>query len=167
MRQWFAIYCRPRQELRALENLQRQGYSVFFPQMRLLRQRRAGLVPVIESLFPRYIFILLDNINDNWAPIRSTRGVVELVKSAGRPLAVPDAVIEELSSRQVVGLDYIDLVGSSDLVPGEEVHITSGPFAGNPAEFYARKADDRVVVLLNIMHSKQTIELPARAVARV
>lgn len=167
MRQWFAIYCRPRQELRALENLQRQGYTVFHPRLRILRQRQAGLVPVVESLFPRYLFILLDDGGDNWAPIRSTRGVVELVRSAGRPLAVPDSIIEELSSRQVSGQGYIDLVGGSDLVPGEKLRITSGPFAGNPAEFYARKADDRVVVLLNIMHTAQAIELPARAVARV
>ena len=167
MRQWFAIYCRPRQEARALENLQRQGYTVFYPQMRILRQRQAGLVPVIESLFPRYIFILLDNISDNWAPIRSTRGVVELVRSAGRPLPVPDSVITELSSRQKDGHNYLDLVDRSDVVPGEKLQITRGPFAGNFAEFYSRKAEDRVIVLLNIMHSTQVIELPARDVARV
>lgn len=165
MRQWFAIYCRPRQELRALENLQRQGYTVFYPRMRILRQRQAGLVPVVESLFPRYIFILLDNINDNWAPIRSTRGVVELVRSAGSPLPVPEDVVSELSARHQ-GQGYIDLTGGSDLVPGEKLQITSGPFAGNSAEFFSRKAEDRVIVLLNIMHSLQAIELPARAVAR-
>lgn len=166
MRQWFAIYCRPRQEARALENLQRQGYNAFYPKLRILRQRQGGLSPVVESLFPRYLFIQLDDVADNWAPIRSTRGVVELVRCAGRPLPVPESIISDIKARQVEGNDYLDLVGGSDFRSGEKLQITDGPFAGNSAEFYSRKGEDRVLVLLNVMHSTQTIELPARAIAR-
>ena len=166
MRQWFAIYCRPRQEVRALENLQRQGFTAFHPKLRILRQRQGGLAPVIESLFPRYLFIQLDDVTDNWAPIRSTRGVVELVRSAGQPLPVCESIIIDIKSRQAEGSDYIDLVGGSDFRSGEKIQITAGPFAGNSAEFYARKGADRVLVLLQIMHSPQTVQLPARAIAR-
>lgn len=41
----------------------------------------------MESLFPGYLFIQLDQLNDNWHPIRSTRGVNQLVtfgKQGGR-----------------------------------------------------------------------------------
>ena len=166
MRQWYAIYCRPRQEARALENLQRQGYSVFLPKLKILRQRRAGLLPVVECLFPRYLFIQLDSFDDNWAPIRSTRGVVEIVRSAGRPLPVPESVMAGLLSSEVNGQVLIDCTNDSDWVRGEKLEITDGPFAGNPAEFLSRKSEDRVIVLLNIMHSQQAVELPAQAVAR-
>lgn len=166
MRQWFAIYCRPRQEARALENLQRQGYNAFHPKLRILRQRPGGLTPVVESLFPRYLFIQLDDVADNWAPIRSTRGVVELVRSAGKPLPVPQQVIDAIQARHYGSNDYLDMIGDSDYRSGEKLQITDGPFAGNSAEFYARKGEDRVLVLLNVMHSTQKIELPARAIAR-
>lgn len=41
MAQWYVMYTKPRQEIVALENLQRQNYSVFFPQARV-QKRRAG-----------------------------------------------------------------------------------------------------------------------------
>lgn len=167
MRHWFAIYCRPRQELRALENLQWQGYNAFYPRLRILRQRKDGLTPVIESLFPRYLFIQLDDVVDNWAPIRSTRGVVEIVRSAGRPLPVPENVIAQIWVNLSEEFHCLDLTGNSDFQPGEQVTIVGSPLRGNCAEFCARKGADRVVVLLKVMHSEQKVVLPASAISRV
>jgi transcriptional antiterminator RfaH len=165
MRQWYALYCRPRQEARAYDNLQRQGFSLYHPKLRTLKQRRAGLTPVVESLFPRYLFIHLDDQADNWAPIRSTRGVVDLVKVGGYPRPVPNHVIEQLASFQVPD-GYIDHCWESDFKEGERLRVTGGPFAGNWVEFLERGGDERVVVLLNIMHTLQKVEVPIASVSR-
>ena len=166
MRQWYALYCRPKQEARAFDNLQRQGFSLYHPKLRTLKQRRAGLTPVIESLFPRYLFIHLDDQADNWAPIRSTRGVVDLVKVCGYPRPVPNQVIEQLAGLQTPVGGYIDHCAQSDFRAGESLRVTSGPFAGNCVEFLERSGEERVVVLLSIMHTIQKVEVPAVAVSR-
>ena len=77
---WYLLYAKPRQEKIAVENLQRQNYAVYFPQVSMWRTRRGVRQKVVEPLFPRYLFIHLDSHTDNWAPIRSTLGVMSLVR---------------------------------------------------------------------------------------
>lgn len=166
MRQWYALYCRSRQEVRAEDNLRRQGYRIFHPKLRVLKQHRDGLKPVIESLFPRYLFIHLDDEIDNWTPIRSTRGVVDLVRICRYPQPVPEDVIEQLLSLHSSSEDFIDHCTESDYYKGEKLRVMSGPFEGNWVGFLGRRADERVMVLLTIMNTAQKIELPAAAIAR-
>ena len=61
MNKWYVMYTKPRQEAVALANLLRQNYTVFYPQARVLK-RRAGKSSntVVESLFPRYMFVNLE-----------------------------------------------------------------------------------------------------------
>lgn len=71
---WFVVYTQPRQEFRALENLQRQDYECFLPLIKVQKIRVGKCIDVTESLFPRYFFIRLFEGVSNFAPIRSTRG---------------------------------------------------------------------------------------------
>ena len=72
---WYLIYTKPRQERYARENLERQGYEVYLPLIRDRRRRKGRYVETVDALFPRYLFIHLDQDTDNWSPIRSTFGV--------------------------------------------------------------------------------------------
>ena len=89
---WYLIYAKPRQEKTAVDNLLRQAYEVYFPQIRVTRNRNSVRKVTIEPLFPRYLFIRLDAHTDNWAPIRSTMGVTALVRFGGYAAAVDDVV---------------------------------------------------------------------------
>jgi hypothetical protein len=93
--------------------------------MRRVEKLRYGRKQALaELLFPGYLFIRLDRVNDNWHPIRSTRGVNRIVRFNGDPLPVQDEVIEQIRAR---------LEGAaaqeSYLNPGERVQITEGAFA--------------------------------------
>lgn len=84
---WYLIQCKPRQDSRAEENLTRQDFKCYRPTHRVERVQRGRRTTSMESLFPGYLFIQLDQLNDNWHPIRSTRGVNQLVtfgKQGGR-----------------------------------------------------------------------------------
>ncbi len=87
---WYAVCCKPRQEAIAEENLLRQGFHVNLPRIRIRRHRRGQWIDAIEALFPRYLFIRIDPYRCNTAPVRSTRGVVGLVRFGGQPAVVPD-----------------------------------------------------------------------------
>ena len=89
---WYLVQTRPRQEARAEENLQRQAFECYRP----LIERGQGSS---EPLFPGYLFIRLDHLQDNWYPIRSTRGVARIVAFGGQPTPVQDALIGELRER--------------------------------------------------------------------
>lgn len=160
MKQWYAVHCKPKQDERAEEQLTIQAFEVFRPRIRCRRRAGARHRVVIESMFPRYLFVHLDDDGEDWSPIRSTRGVTGLVRMGGCIPSVPDPVIASLQRRMDAN-QCIDLRAAEDFTPNDRVMITEGPLAGFEALFQARNSQERVVVLLNLMQ----ISLPSSAIA--
>ena len=158
---WYLVHCKPRQDGRALEHLERQGYTCYRP-VRTRERVWAGRRYVnSEAVFPNYLFIHLDRVNDNWAPIRSTIGVHQLVQFNNTPVPVPDEIVEGIRGR---------LAGVTEepyLSPGEHVVITAGPFSQLDAIFVANDGDERVVLLLNILQRDQRLSFPVGSVRKV
>ena len=96
MKHWYAIYTKSRQEVTAAENLRRQAFEVYLPNIKQGRRYRGQWREKIEPLFPRYLFIRLNLGEDNIAPIRSTHGVSKLVSFSDQPTTVPDPLIDAL-----------------------------------------------------------------------
>lgn len=53
----------------------------------------------INALFPRYLFICLQSEEDSAAPIRSTRGVIDLMRCGNRPRVLPSGFVEIMSKQ--------------------------------------------------------------------
>ena len=166
MKRWYAALCKPLQDARAEYNLCNQGYHVLRPLVRTRKRRRqGGTKTVTESLFPRYLFIHLDDLNENWAPIRSTLGVSGLVRFGGRAVPVPDTIMQGMQLRLDRESGCIDLTRDTDYRTNQPVRITSGPFVGHEALFLARSGEERVIVLLDIMQRAPRLKLPERMIA--
>jgi transcriptional antiterminator RfaH len=164
VKHWYAIYCKPREDERAEFHLERQAFEVFRPKHRVRRKRRGQMTTLIESLFPRYLFIHLDDVAENWAPIRSTRGVGGMVRWGDQVPAVPDPVIDCLR-------ENIDEVGcvttpQAGYKVGDKLLIQEGPFAGLEGLFQSRRGEDRVMVLLEVMKQPQRVVFPEASVVR-
>lgn len=166
MRNWYALQCKAREDERAEWHLRNQGFNVLRPLIQERRRRRGRMTTITESLFPRYLFLELDNIAENWAPIRSTRGVIGLVRFGDTPAPVPTAVIDGLRSRMDPETGCLDRTTRTDYQVNEPVRITDGPFAGHEALFQARRGEERVVVLLEMMQQAQRVTLPETAVSK-
>src|SRR5512135_2806639 len=106
MKGWYAVCCKPRQEVVAEENLQRQGSHVYLPRIRIARRRGGHWTDVVEPLFPRYLFLQIDPNQRSTAPVRSTRGVADFVRFGGKPAVVPNEVVSTLLRQEdsVAGL---------------------------------------------------------------
>ena len=94
---WYVVYAKPRSEDVALDNLKRQGFDVYLPKIEQVRRIRKKATKVVVPLFPRYLFIRLDLGRQNISPIRSTRGVCQLVRFSNNPVAIPDEFISPTS----------------------------------------------------------------------
>lgn len=158
---WYLIQCKPRQDSRAVENLTRQAFKCYRPTHQVERTHRGRLTTSMESLFPGYLFILLDQLNDNWHPIRSTRGVNQLVTFGKQPIAVPDELIEQIRQR---------LSNSSQetltLEPGDRVRINIGNYRELEAIFLASDGAERIVILLQLLHREHTLSVPVTAIEK-
>ncbi len=147
---WYLIHSKPRQEARALENLQRQGYEAWLPMLTVEKIRRGRIANVTEPMFSRYLFIRLDTVTSNWAPIRSTLGVSRLVTFGSVPASVPDDLIEALRTAPMQSPQRL-------LATGEEVLFVDGPLQGLRGIFQQHDGEARALVLIELLSKPQSI----------
>ncbi|WP_372972642.1 transcription/translation regulatory transformer protein RfaH [Marinobacter sp.] len=150
---WYAIQHKPAQGDRALENLQNQDARCFYPKVTVERIRAGKRATRLEPLFPGYLFINIDESDPLWGKLRSTRGVLRVVGFGGKPVPVPDEVIEYIHD----GLTAVEEQGG--LKKGEKVRIQEGPFRGVEGIFQAYEGEERAIVLISFMQKQQAVRV--------
>lgn len=148
-KRWYLVYSKPKKEELARVNLERQGYPTYLPMMRTPRRRSGRRIIRVEPMFPRYLFIHLDTESDNWAPIRSTLGVANLVRFGMYPSPVPEDLVQLLVARE--NTEGVQDVPLHTFEEGQKVRIEEGPFMGYEGIFLAKTSQERVMVLLDIV----------------
>ncbi|MFJ4145497.1 transcription/translation regulatory transformer protein RfaH [Pseudomonas sp. NPDC089734] len=146
---WYLIQTKPRQEARAQEHLQRQHFECYRP---LATEKRTNKGE--EELFPGYLFIRMNQVHDNWYPIRSTRGVARIVTFGGHPIPVQDHLIEQIRQRLLAPRP------KAVFTQGEHVRVTAGGFCDVEAIFLTVDGNERAVILLNLLQRQQKVVLP-------
>jgi transcriptional antiterminator RfaH len=159
---WYLVYSKLRQEALACANLERQGYRTYLPVIRKASLGARGATVRVAPMFPRYLFILLNRFTQDWGPIRSTVGVVSLVRFGPEPSVVPNQVL--LAIRGMEGADGIIDIPRHLYGKGERVRIVEGRFAGYEGMFLAQTARERVTVLLNILGRQTPAHLDEQSI---
>lgn len=159
---WYCARTKPKHEHIAAANVRKNlGLEVFHPRLRMERATRRGVVRVIESLFPCYIFVRCvygEELNE----IRYTTGISTLVHFGHRIPTISDSVIEEL---QECFEDEEPMMVNDRLLPGDEVILADGAFAGFRA-FVLRvlPARQRVQILLEMLGRPTPVEVDRNSV---
>ncbi|PHN33293.1 transcription/translation regulatory transformer protein RfaH [Pseudomonas sp. ICMP 561] len=158
---WYLIQTKPRQEARAEEHLQRQNFECYRPFKPGDTKKRSARPMNQEELFPGYLFIRMDQIHDNWYPIRSTRGVARIVTFGGHPVPVQDELIEQIRLRLSTPAP------KAEFRYGEHVLIKAGELCDIEAIFLACDGTERAVILLNLLQREQKVVLPMSSLLRM
>lgn len=145
---------KPNFEATAAEHLRRQGYEYYYPRHLV---KRPNQVPVIRPLFPRYIFILIDQI---WYSITGTRGISKVLMGDVTPQILPAAAVEGLRRREVKGL--VTLAQPPKFIAGARLRAKSGPLAGQLLIYEGMSAHDCCRVLFQAMGRDCRVELPEK-----
>jgi transcriptional antiterminator RfaH len=153
---WFLAQLKPNCGSIAERNLKRQGFRTFMPLEEGTMRRGGRFVTASVSLFPGYIFVAL--ATGQWRPVNSTYGITRLVSFGQEPTPVPLALVSQLMLR----CDSSGkLLPPRLLKPGDQVRITSGPFAEFVAEVEAMAPDRRVFVLMELMGGQTRVAVKA------
>ncbi len=164
MAEWYVLQTKAQQEDIARQNLSRQSFETFLPMVNVRRHRRGHWSVASESLFPGYLFIRLDIEQQNTAPIRSTRGVVGLVKFGSRLQPIPSHFLQSLMDAQSSSKgDAIDT--ATIFSPGDAVELIDGPMGGLKGIFKARNSQERVIVLFNILGAEAEVNVSPNRLA--
>lgn len=161
---WYLVHTKPKQEQRALENLERQGYSCYLPTIFAEKIRRKLIVTEAEPLFPRYLFIKLGfgNTAKSWAPIRSTTGVSRLVSFGSEPTKVADNLIDFLKTQEISTKDKPKRLFKH----GEAVRLTDAPFCGIEGIYQMASGEYRAMVLIELLNKPLAIKVPSASLRK-
>ena len=156
---WYVIHSKPRQEHIALLNLERQGFECYLPLMKAEKIRRGRAEVVSEPMFSRYLFIRLDSGDQgkSWLPIRSTLGVSQLVRFGAEPAKVDESLIQWLKEQEEA------LPTENLFKPGDRVVVTEGPFAGIEAIYQASSAEQRSMILIELLNKPVLMRIDTAA----
>ena len=156
---WLLLQVKPRQEMRALENLERQQGECYCPQMRIEKLSRGKRIEAEEALFPGYLFINAQPEKNGltYTSIRSSRGVSKIVGFGAEPLKVPEALIAQIKLREESGLMVVSAIGLPQA--GDNINILEGPFKGLKAVFSHIDGLQRSIVLINLLNQQAPTSL--------
>jgi transcriptional antiterminator RfaH len=161
---WLAVHTHALAEEKAHFHLKRQGFEVYLPRYSRRRSHARKVEWVPSPLFPRYLFVAVDEDAPRWHSIQSTVGVAGLVKSGSLPAQLPMNVVAAIREREnekgFVELDY-----SPPFKPGEVIRITSGSMKDQTGIFQCLDDKQRVVLLLDLLGRAVTVRLPVESVA--
>lgn len=161
MRQWYALKSKARMESTAATLLNTSGIETYLPQLKV--HKRPWTTPVLEPLFPGYLFSRLDPAQGEIRLATYTHGVLYVVGFGDQPYPVDDELITAIQDR---------LAGrQSRATPafrsGERVVITSGPLRDVEAVFDRQLSPaGRVQVLIQILERQCRVEVHAGQLRR-
>lgn len=161
---WVVIYTKPRQEVRAKENLERMGLQVSYP-LRPIEKIRQGTMTVnFECLFPRYIFVRNEAgiFQKVMHTLRNVRGVSQILKYGGKLAEVDDQTLKKIEQFQrALSIQPVRLYQE-----GQEVVFTHGVFKDIRAIYKESDGDKRVILLFDLLNKPTKLSVPLAAIKR-
>ncbi len=146
MKQWYTLYTKPQAEHQVAAFLEHRGFEIFLPKLKTKSDNRRD-----KALFPRYLFLRIDVNLIDYSELQWTPGLIRLVSVDHHPLPIQDCVIGLLQKHSTM-ISSSDIQSNHNFQPGDEVRITTGPFAEMLAIFEGPTTpSQRVQILLNVL----------------
>ena len=140
---WYVLYTKSKNEKKVAERLTAAGYNVYCPLHKVKRQWSDRVKIIEEPLFKGYLFIQVEDHKRD--QVFSFPGTVRYLFWLRRPALVRDAEIKAI--QKWLGEYAHEAIDISDILPGDYVRITSGPFTGEQAVLLDKTNKKAVVQL--------------------
>ncbi len=163
MKRWHVVYTQYRTEPRAAEQLQRQGFEIYFPLCSKIHRHARREAVVRTALFPRYLFVAFDVETERWRAVNGSIGVSHLICHGERPMALPDEVVPCLRANENED-GLVSLASLALLVAGARLRVLDGAFVGKTGIYDGMTGADRVVLLFDLIGRQVRVAVPIHAV---
>ncbi|MFQ5957931.1 MAG: transcription termination/antitermination protein NusG [Alphaproteobacteria bacterium] len=163
MKRWYVVHAQRNCESRADHHLRRQGFETYVPRYAKRRRHARRIETVAAPLFPGYLFVRMDLLRARWRSVNGTVGIIRLVCQGEHPIAVPEGIVENLRAHE----DESGLHSPASLMVldrGARLRIVGGAFDDHVGVYERMSADERIVLLLNVLGREVEVKLPIDAV---
>ena len=128
MKNWYALYTKPRKEQKIAQQLEQLGFKIYLPLKTEIRQWSDRKKKIVSPLFSSYVFIQIEESKRQEVFIID--GVLNYVFWLGKPAVIRDEEME-LMRREIDQPNSEVFVYS--LKKGEEFELQDGVFKGQLA----------------------------------
>ena len=128
MKNWYAIYTKPRKEIKVAQQLEQLGFTIYLPLKTEVRQWSDRKKKVTTPLFSSYVFIQIEEAKR--AEVFIIDGVLNYVFWLGQPAIIRDAEIALM--RNEIEQPNTEVMVSG-LGPGDQIQLNQGVFKGQEA----------------------------------
>jgi transcriptional antiterminator RfaH len=158
---WYAFRVRPRHEKSVSTWLRNKCFNEFLPLIKTRRRWADRIATVERPLFPGYIFCEIER--HEVSAIRSTPGILDVVRAGSNPLPARRDEIESLW--QVVRNDLpIESCNLDELYGGQWLRIATGPLAGVCGTLVKVRGQQRLIISVQLLQRQVLVELPTACV---
>lgn len=123
MKNWYAVYTRPKCEKKVADLLTRKKIEAYCPVTTVIKHWSDRKKSVQEPLFNSYVFVRMDT--GEQIPIKQTSGIINLVYWLGQPAVINEEEIETIKEF-LQQYENVKLEKAS-VNCNDRVRITSGP----------------------------------------
>ena len=151
-------------------NVEERIFEVVIPMEDVIEFKNGRKVVVQKKVWPGYLLIRLALDDESWYVVRNTPGVTGFVGSGAKPTPLTRREVEEWLGKgeQVEGQQEKKVRPRLEYEVGEQVRVTSGPFADFNGAISEIDVDrSKLKVLVNIFGRETPVELEFGQVAKL
>ena len=161
MKQWMAVYTKPRNEKKVKEYLGRVGVEHYLPLQEVKRKWSDRWKVVQEPIIPSYVFVKVEE--KERLQVLECPGVTNFVFWLGKAAIIPDREIEQIRFLLKEQSDT-QLVQFEALKPGDRAKIDAGKFVGEDVTVQGESGKDFIVVLESLGMKLRLSKLNVKAI---
>jgi transcription termination/antitermination protein NusG len=162
---WYVFYTKSRQEKKVRDMLLRDGYDVFLPMQKIMRQWSDRKKKVDVPLFNSYIFVR--DFEHRIADILRTPGIAWNIRHNGKPAILREEEFK-LIQRFITTGYFLETSGNvASFQVGDKAKILDGPLAGIIGVLTGQDKNQRFNIVLEGIQQVIQVQLPATLLERV
>lgn len=145
---WYLIYTKPRHEKKLHIRLNERNIHSFLPTKKMLRTWHDRKKCIEEPLFPSYVFIYLNDMQNYYDAI-DTEGALYYVRTGNEVARVGESIISNIKLL-TTGENDVE-VSYSRFLPGHRLVITEGALAGLSGEVVRCDSKHKLLIRVDLL----------------
>ncbi|GAA0557096.1 transcription termination/antitermination protein NusG [Chitinophaga japonensis] len=154
---WYLLYTKPRREKKVADRLSEESIMFYLPTVNILRNWNDRKKMVEAPLFPSYVFIYLQQLQDYYKGL-DVEGVLQYVKFGKQIAKVSEDTVSNLKILISRG-KYLE-VSSDYFEPSKKLLIKEGPLSGLTCEVVQHKNREKILVRVNLLNRVILMDMP-------
>jgi transcriptional antiterminator RfaH len=161
---WYLLYTKPRHEKKLYERLNEMNISSFLPMCKKLRQLQERRRYVNEPLFPSYLFIYLNDLQNYYNSV-DTDGALYYVRVGKKIVQVNESVIHNI--RLLVNKATEIQVYTRHFSLGQRLVICEGPLTGLTCELIQVDKKNKLLVRMDMLGRNVLVSVPEENLLKI